>query len=113
MDMGEECWRLAQNCARWAAENKHPNVRDAFMAMAKGWAQLAIGDYKDKVVSVADNDQSAVALLGLAGAAEQLRAAAPSIAPMVTATPQMLPRILNVSGDLQRLRGPQQGKDPH
>jgi hypothetical protein len=28
-----ECWRLAQNCARWAAEAQHRNVRKAFMAM--------------------------------------------------------------------------------
>jgi len=37
-----ECWRLAQDCARWAAETHEPSVRRAFMAMAKEWSRLAL-----------------------------------------------------------------------
>jgi hypothetical protein len=42
-----DCWRLAENCARWAAETQDWSVRKAFMAMAKelnGIALQEIGD---------------------------------------------------------------------
>jgi hypothetical protein len=42
MERENEYWRLAQYCVRWAEENQHPNVRGAFLSMAKGWAQLAL-----------------------------------------------------------------------
>lgn len=69
MEVDNDCWRIAGNCARWASENKNLNVRNAFLSMAKGWAQLALdqGGNKDRAVSVADNDQTALALLGFRG----------------------------------------------
>jgi hypothetical protein len=112
MQMDDECWRLAENCVRWAVGNKHPNVRNAFLAMAKAWAQLSLdqGDNTDKAATIADNDKSAVALLGLAAVAEQLRAAASSIAPVVTASPPMLLPAVNLESGFQRLSRPQQSK---
>lgn len=45
MERENECWRLAQYCQRWAEENQHPHVRNAFLSMAKGWAQVALQDH--------------------------------------------------------------------
>jgi hypothetical protein len=41
-DVEAECWRLAQSCARWAAETQDRSVRNAFMAMAKEWSRLGL-----------------------------------------------------------------------
>ena len=43
-----ECWRLAQSCARWAAETQDRTVRDAFMAMAKEWSRLGLQESTEK-----------------------------------------------------------------
>jgi hypothetical protein len=42
MEVNDDCRRLAQHCARWASENQHPNVRNAFLSMANAWSQLAL-----------------------------------------------------------------------
>jgi hypothetical protein len=46
-DTENECWRLAQNCARWAAETQDRSVRNAFMAMAKAWSRLGLQSAAD------------------------------------------------------------------
>ena len=42
MKADNECWRLAQSCARWAAETQDRSVRNAFMAMAKEWSRFGL-----------------------------------------------------------------------
>lgn len=42
MKAENECWLLAQNCVRWAAETRDRSVRNAFMAMAKEWSRLGL-----------------------------------------------------------------------
>ena len=76
-----ECWQLAQNCARWAAENRHPNVRDAFLSMAKGWARLAAQERGAtvRVVTLPSDERSAPAPPDLARFSKPLRLAAHSI----------------------------------
>jgi hypothetical protein len=48
MKAENECWRLAQSCARWAAEAQDPSVRNAFMAMAKEWSRLGLQENNDR-----------------------------------------------------------------
>ena len=43
----KECWHLAQNCARWAAETQDRSVRDAFLAMAKALTCLGLQDTRE------------------------------------------------------------------
>lgn len=68
-------WRLAQHCGRWASENQHSNIRNAFLAMANVWAQLALqketGDHRRVVFAIGEKAQTAV--LGLSGVSEQRR----------------------------------------
>ena len=42
MKTQDECWRLARDCANWAAQYNQPDVRDALLQMAKSWARLAL-----------------------------------------------------------------------
>ena len=44
MKAESECWRLAQSCARWAAETQDRSVRNAFMTMAKEWSRFGLQD---------------------------------------------------------------------
>jgi hypothetical protein len=37
----DECWKLAGDCGRWAAESSDGATRSAFRQMSKVWAQLA------------------------------------------------------------------------
>lgn len=48
MKAENEFSRLAQSCARWAAETQDRNVRDAFMAMAKEWSRLGLQQITDE-----------------------------------------------------------------
>lgn len=48
MRADNECWRLAQICARWAVETQDISVRDAFMAMAKEWSSLGLLEAADE-----------------------------------------------------------------
>jgi hypothetical protein len=41
--VADECWKLAGDCGRWAAESHDDATRQAFRQMAKVWAQLAFG----------------------------------------------------------------------
>jgi hypothetical protein len=45
---GNDCWRLAENCARWAAETQDWSVRNAFMAMAKELNGIALQEISDE-----------------------------------------------------------------
>lgn len=42
MEVQDECWRLARNCANWATQYHQPDVRNALLRMAKNWARLAL-----------------------------------------------------------------------
>lgn len=48
MKSENECRRLAQNCARWAAETQDGSVRDAFMAMATEWSRFGLQEAADE-----------------------------------------------------------------
>jgi hypothetical protein len=41
-EVENECWRLAQSCARWALDSQDRSVRDAFLAMAKELSRLVL-----------------------------------------------------------------------
>jgi hypothetical protein len=41
MEVTDECMHFAQNCERWAVEEKDPQVRNAFYRMARSFAHLA------------------------------------------------------------------------
>jgi len=43
----KECGRLAQNCARWAAETQDRSVRNAFLAMAKELSRLGLQETRE------------------------------------------------------------------
>ena len=66
--MKNDCWRLAQYCVSWAAENQHSHVRMAFLAMASGWAQLAVQEpgIRKQASGLAIDEQTAI-MLNLAG----------------------------------------------
>jgi hypothetical protein len=42
MTTDNECWRLARDCACWAAETQDRSVRTIFLAMAKAWSRLGL-----------------------------------------------------------------------
>ena len=48
MKADNECWHLAQSCARWAAETRDRSVRDAFMVMAKEWSHFGLQERTDE-----------------------------------------------------------------
>jgi len=48
MTAENDCWRLAQSCALWAAETQDRTVRNAFMAMAKEWSRLGLQEATDE-----------------------------------------------------------------
>ena len=48
MKTENDCWRLAQSCARWASETRDRSVRDAFMGMAKEWSRFGLQERADE-----------------------------------------------------------------
>jgi hypothetical protein len=44
----DECWKIAGECGRWAAESQDEATRLAFRQMATAWAQLAYSQHFTK-----------------------------------------------------------------
>jgi hypothetical protein len=99
MKVTNECWHFAQECERWAGEEKDPQVRSAFYSMARGFAQMALQEPTvNEVTGLASSDaEAALTLLALALRSERLSVPVsrlrdgrerPSIADAAAAEPQ-------------------------
>ena len=51
--MADEYLTFARECRRWALETKDDDVREAFLEMAKVWAQL--GSHHQELSSVVED----------------------------------------------------------
>jgi hypothetical protein len=85
MEVNDDCWCLAQHCARWASENQHPNVRNAFLSMANAWSQLVLQQEgaNRRQVALLINGKAALAVPDSLGISERLRSTACSTKPMI------------------------------
>jgi hypothetical protein len=73
MAVTDECWHFAQNCERWAAEEKDSQVRNAFYKMARSFAQLAFQerDASDATGLISSDAEAALTLLALGLTSDQ------------------------------------------
>jgi hypothetical protein len=73
MAVTDECWHFAQNCERWAAEEKDSQVRNAFYKMARSFAQLAFQerDASRETGLISSDAEAALTLLALGLTSEQ------------------------------------------
>ena len=76
----EDCWRLSEDCSRWAVESRDSTARSAFRQMATAWAQLASS--QEFISTVADEHTNQIPGPLPAEKAASSQAVAPSRLPL-------------------------------